>query len=189
MHAFIKDCLLPERTETMGRFRRDLLGRCVGGGDQMKYGSVYMCDCQCVYVNVCTSMSACLSVSLPACAHGSVWRPVRRVEDSEKGRSAVSPCWLSRELMGAGGKTVGGPEPCTIQASFRRSATTGAKHHKVLGNLHAREYHTHLPKMGFVFCNRSCFSKSNIRTVAARFSHVLWFKTSVPQLSVILLVA
>lgn len=42
--------------------------------------------------------------------------------------------------MGAGGKTVGGPKPCTIQASFNRSATTGAKHNT---HIHAREYHTH----------------------------------------------
>lgn len=70
--------------------------------------------------------------------------------------------------MGAGGKTLGGPEPCTIQASFRRSAPTGAKHHKVLGNTHThtREYHTHLPKVGVVFCSRGYLSKSQIKTVA-----------------------
>lgn len=69
--------------------------------------------------------------------------------------------------MGEGGKTLGGPEPCTIQASFRRSATTGAKHHKVLGNAH--EYHTPLPIVGFVFCSRS---KSKIKIAALRFSHI-----------------
>lgn len=51
-----------------------------------------------------------------------------------KKKGAVSQCCLSRELMGAGGRALGRPEPCTIQASFRRSTTTGAKHHAVLGN-------------------------------------------------------
>ncbi len=45
--------------------------------------------------------------------------------------------------MGAGRKTLGGPEPCTIQASFRRSATTGAKHHKVVGNTHTNVKSAH----------------------------------------------
>lgn len=107
--------------------------------------------CVCVYLPLFhVHLSTCLSVSLPVCEHGSVRRPVRRIDDSEKGRSAVSQCWLSKELMGAEWRTVGGPEPCTIQASFIRSATTGAKHHKVLGNTHTHIYacdcHTHLPK-------------------------------------------
>lgn len=57
--------------------------------------------------------------------------------------------------MGARGKTLGGPEPCTIQASFRRSATTGAKHHKVLGNTHTRVNTTHTcQNWDFEFCSR-----------------------------------
>lgn len=119
----------------------------VGEKNKMKYWSVYICDRNCVYDNVCTctsSMSAYLSVSLPASVPGSVPRPVRRIEDSEKLRSAVSQCWLSKELTGAGERAVGGPEPCTIQASFRRSETTGAKNHKVLCDSRTREYHTHL---------------------------------------------
>lgn len=37
---------------------------------------------------------------------------------------------MSKELMEAGGKALGGMEPCTIQVSFRWSAAAGAKHPK-----------------------------------------------------------
>lgn len=66
--------------------------------------------------------------------------------------------------MGAGGKRLGRPDPCTIQASFRRSATTGAKHHKVLENTHKPVYHTHQPNLGFVFCIRGYISKPKFKT-------------------------
>lgn len=79
-------------------------------------------------------LNACQSVSLLAHVHGSAWGPAKEWNGNEKKKGAVSQCCLSRELMGAGGRALGRPEPCTIQASFRRSTTTGAKHHTVLGN-------------------------------------------------------
>lgn len=101
---------------------------------------VWVCMCACA-----TSMSACQSVYLPVCTL-LYWRIVRRTEHSTKGGPAVSQCWLSGELMGAGREAVGGPKPCTIQASFRWSTATGAQHHKILSNTHAH-MHT-LAKMG-----------------------------------------
>lgn len=75
--------------------------------------------------------------------------------------------------MGARGKTLGGPEPCTIQASFRRSATTGAKHHKVLGNTHthacANTTHT-CQNWGLNSVAGGYLIKSKIKTVAAQQS-------------------
>lgn len=71
-----------------------------------------------------------LTTALPVCVHASVRGEVKRTEDSKRRRSAVSQCWMSKELMEAGGKTLGRMEPCTIQASFIRSAGAGAKHPK-----------------------------------------------------------
>lgn len=73
-----------------------------------------------------------LTGTLPVCVHVSERGEVKRTEDGKRRRrrSAVSQCWLSKELMEAGGKTLGGMEPCTIQASFRWSAAAGAKHPK-----------------------------------------------------------
>lgn len=80
------------------------------------------------------AISMCLSKfltgALPVCVHASVREEVKRTEDGKRRRSAVSQCWMSKELMAAEGKTLGGMEPCTIQASFRWSAATGAKHPK-----------------------------------------------------------
>lgn len=76
------------------------------------------------------SLSKFLTGALPVCVHASVRGEVKRTEDGNRRRSAVSQCWMSKELMEAGGKTLGGMEPCTIQASFRWSAAAGAKHPK-----------------------------------------------------------
>lgn len=101
------------------------------------WGSDCMRICKTVYLHshhVC--LSKCLSVSQSPCP--CAWFCVRAGQRKEwkwkKKKGAVSQCCLSRELMGAGGRALGRPEPCTIQASFRRSTTTGAKHHTVLGN-------------------------------------------------------
>lgn len=77
-------------------------------------------------------LSKFLTGALPVCVHTSVRGEVKRTEDGKRRRrrSAVSQCWMSKELTEAGGKTLGGMEPCTIQASFRWSAATGTKHPK-----------------------------------------------------------
>lgn len=79
----------------------------------------------------------CLPVSQPTCPCARFCEG--RYEEQKRARkagSAVSQCWLSRELMGVPGKLVGRPEPSAIQASFIRSATSGLKHHKVRNNGH-----------------------------------------------------
>lgn len=72
-------------------------------------------------------LSKFLTGAPPVGVHASVRGGAERTEDGER-RSAVNQCWMSKELMEAAGKTLGGMEPCTIQASFRWSATAGAKH-------------------------------------------------------------
>lgn len=76
-----------------------------------------MCVSKSLYLQF--SMSICLIACQSTCPCAwFVCRKVKRTEDREKQRRAVSQCWLSSELMGAGGKTLGRPEPCTIQASL-----------------------------------------------------------------------
>lgn len=93
------------------------------------------CKCACLSVNL-RLLHACLSVSLPARVHASVKVAMKNRKRAKKGGSAVSQCWLSRELMGVPGKLVGRPEPSALQASFIGSATSGLKHHKVRNNGH-----------------------------------------------------
>ncbi|TNN70451.1 hypothetical protein EYF80_019328 [Liparis tanakae] len=52
-------------------------------------------------------------------------------EEQKAASGAVSQCWLSRALTGAGGEAVGRPEPCTMQASFRRSDHWGKTPHAI----------------------------------------------------------
>lgn len=95
---------------------------------------------------MCTSSSSWLSISPPAylCARfcEGQWEEQKSVR---KGGSAVSQCCLSRKLMGARRGAVGRPEPCTIQASFIWSATTGAKHHMACYNTHIYAWGRHTP--------------------------------------------
>lgn len=101
------------------------------------------------FLHVC--LPKFLTGALTVCVHGSVRGEVERTEDGER-RSAVSQCWMSKELMEAGGKTLGGMEPCTIQASFRWSATAGAKHPESSAT-HLKSSH------GDCICIRGCLKQ------------------------------
>lgn len=71
-------------------------------------------------------LSKFLTGALPVGVHASVRGGVERTEDGER-RSAVNQCWMSKELMEAGGKTLGGMEPCTIQMERNRWGKTPRK--------------------------------------------------------------
>lgn len=106
-------------------------GSCAGGrGGKFQYTLYTTRQHTPAIFHVC--LSKFLTGALPVCVHVSVRGEVKRTEDGKRRRrgSAVSQCWMSKELMEAGEKTLGGMEPCTIQASFRWSLATGAKHPK-----------------------------------------------------------
>lgn len=108
-----------------------------------------------VYARVCTftsSMSTCLvacqSAYLPVCmvcvkASKKNWR-------QQEAKKCCQSVLAEQGADGSRGKTLGRPEPCTIQASFRWSATTGAKHHKVLQHTNLNTTHIYR-KWGFYF--------------------------------------
>lgn len=114
---------------------------CVNGSARVR---VWMCTPP----PMSTPLPGCQSVHLPTCVHASVKAGAKNRRVWGRGGSAVSQCCLSRKLMGARGGAVGRPEPCTIQASFIWSATTGAKQHTARYNTHiyARGHHTHSQK-------------------------------------------
>lgn len=117
------------------------------------YGSDCMCIRKIVYLHSPhVLLSKCLSVSLPARAHGSAWRPAERIEDGEKQKAkkkkkvlSVSAAWAGSWWEREGGSLAG-----RSHALFRHHSD-GAR---PLGQnttwfwitrTHKLENHTHLP--------------------------------------------
>lgn len=120
---------------------------------------VYGCDCMCIRKIVYLHsphvfLSKCLSVSLPARAHGSAWRPAKRIEDGEKQKKkkkkkvlSVSAAWAGSWWEREGRRLAGRSHALFRHHSYGARPLGQNTTWFWITRTHKLENHTHLPQL------------------------------------------